>query len=266
MCMTGSPPVADHQVSFDGFHDADRIAADRSTRPYADHSMVMTPPFNTCKETAFSKGRTEESDDRRGTRVDLSRYETHTFSRGRSRLIEVLWLVTEACLVSTPIPGSALRVLALRAFGARIGPGVVIKPRVRVKFPWRLTVGSNSWIGEGVWIDNLADVSVGDNVCISQGAYLCTGSHDWRVSTFNLVTAPITIFDGAWIAAMATIAPGVKVGTGAVLSLGSVAHRDLKPFGIYQGNPACLLKMRDMADEDARRGVSSGDREPLHPS
>ena len=99
--------------------------------------------------------------------------------------------------VSSSIPGSAHRCFLLRAFGAKIGRGVNIKPRVKVKFPWRLIVGNHSWIGEAVWIDNLAEVEIGANCCVSQGAYLCTGSHDWNSRKFTLITKPIRVEDGA---------------------------------------------------------------------
>jgi hypothetical protein len=89
-----------------------------------------------------------------------------------------------------------------------VGTGVVIKPHVRVKFPWKLYIGDHSWIGESVWIDNLAQVTIGSNCCISQGAYLCTGSHRWDRDTFDLVTKPIVIEDQCWVGAMARVAPG----------------------------------------------------------
>jgi putative colanic acid biosynthesis acetyltransferase WcaF len=162
--------------------------------------------------------------------VRLDRFDACKFDRGRSRIVEALWLICGGLFVSSGLPGSLLRVLILRAFGARISSGVVIKPHVRVKFPWRLSIGAHSWIGEDVWIDNLAQVSIGAQCCISQAAYLCTGSHDWSSESFNLVTKPIVIEDGAWICAKTTIGPGVRVGKGAVLALGSIATRDLDPW------------------------------------
>ena len=107
----------------------------------------------------------------------------------------------------------------MRAFGARIGEGVVIKPGVRIKFPWRLAIGRDSWIGEHVWIDNLAAVKIADNVCISQGCYICTGSHDWSSASFDLLTRNVVVERYAWICAMTTLAPGTRVGEGAVLGL-----------------------------------------------
>ncbi len=174
----------------------------------------------------------------------MSDYSAGTFTRGRSALVEALWLLVQALLVSSWLPGSWHRRLVLRMFGAQIGDGVIVKPGVRVKFPWRFTVGNNSWLGEDVWIDNLAPVSVGADCCISQGAYLCTGSHDWSKPGFDLITRPINICDHAWIAAGASIGPGVTVGAGAVLALASVATADLEPWSIYRGNPAAAIRER----------------------
>ncbi len=160
-----------------------------------------------------------------------------SLDRGRAYWVEALWIVIQSVLFSLFLPGSRWRVLLLRLFGAQIGCVVVIKPGVRVKFPWRLAVGDYSWIGEDVWIDNLAQVNIGAHCCISQGAFLCTGSHDWRDPTFSLITQPIQIEDGAWVAAQAIVAPGVNIGMGAVLGLGSVATSNLEGGWIYLGCP-----------------------------
>ena len=168
---------------------------------------------------------------------DLGHYTTN-FDRGRSRWVEATWMLVEALFVRSWIPGSAHRRALLTVFGARLGAGVIIKPGVRVKFPWRLTVGNNAWLGEDVWIDNLAEVKIGDNACLSQSAYLCTGSHDWSSPGFDLIVKPITIEAGGWICARAVVGPGVTVGEGAVLGLGSTATRSLEPWGVYAGVPA----------------------------
>ncbi len=180
----------------------------------------------------------------RARSVLLRKYDNVWFDRGRSKLVEALWLVLDAVLVRSRVPGYAHRRLILRAFGARIGKRVLIKPGVRIKFPWRLAIGDDSWIGEEVWIDNLAPVQIGSNCCISQGVYICTGSHDWGALAFDLIVKPVRIEDGAWIASRSIIGPGVSMGKGAVLSLGSVATSDLAPWGIYQGVPATLVKQR----------------------
>jgi putative colanic acid biosynthesis acetyltransferase WcaF len=152
----------------------------------------------------------------------------------------------EGVLFNSWLPGSAWRVGILRLFGASIGRGVVIKPHVRVKFPWKLKIGDHSWIGESVWIDNLAEVSIGSNCCISQGAYLCTGSHRWDKATFDLETWPIVIEDQCWVGAMAKVAPGVRMEEGAMLAMGSLTTSNLDAWQIFNGAPAAGLKKREI--------------------
>jgi putative colanic acid biosynthesis acetyltransferase WcaF len=135
----------------------------------------------------------------------------------------------------------------LRIFGASVGAGVVIKPRVNIKYPWFLEIGDNVWIGEDVWIDNLASVVIGNNVCISQGAYLLTGNHDYKDKYFGLVTAGITVHDGAWIGARCLVCPGADIAEHVVLTVCSVlSAQHTEPYGIYQGNPARLVKQREI--------------------
>ena len=125
-----------------------------------------------------------------------------------------------------------------------MGEGVVIKPSVNIKFPWKLSIGDHSWIGENVWIDNLAKVSIGNNVCISQGAYLLTGNHNYKKTTFDLITAEIILEDGVWIGAKAIVCPGVTCKTHAILTVASVASKDLDAYTIYRGNPAIKINDR----------------------
>lgn len=174
----------------------------------------------------------------------LDTYDSQSFGRGRRKWIEALWLIAQCLFVSSSIPGSAHRRWILRLFGASIGHEVDIKPRVRVKFPWRLTIGDHSWIGEDVWIDNLVEVKIGSHCCISQGVYLCTGSHDWTKRRFDLIVRAINVGDHSWIAARSIIGPGVTIGEGGVLSLGSVATSNLAPWSIYSGTPAVRIKAR----------------------
>lgn len=134
----------------------------------------------------------------------------------------------------------------LRLFGARIGKGVVIKPHVQVKYPWKLEVGDHAWIGEHVWIDDLDEVTIGAHACISQGALLLSGNHDYSKSSFDLVVKPIRIEDGAWIGAKSVVTQGVTVGSHAVLTVGSVASSDLEAWGIYRGSPAVKVKERSI--------------------
>src|SRR5438105_3223473 len=134
----------------------------------------------------------------------LDAYE-RTLDRGRALPVEVLWIAISTLLVRGPIPGSALRRWVLKAFGAMVGRNVVIKPGVRVKFPWKLEIGDFTWVGEDVWLDNVDWIRIGANVCISQGAYLGSGNHDWAHEHFALRAAPIQIGEGSWICAKAIV-------------------------------------------------------------
>lgn len=163
---------------------------------------------------------------------------------GAPRWRQALWLLLGQPLLASDLPGTPWRKRLLRTFGARIGGGGRIKPRLRVKFPWRLVVGDHCWLGEAVWIDNLAPVSLGDRVCLSQGAYLCTGNHDFRSHGFELKVAPIRIDDDAWIAARAVLAPGTEVGAGSVVGLAAVASGLIEPGVIMTGNPAMVVGRR----------------------
>jgi putative colanic acid biosynthesis acetyltransferase WcaF len=177
--------------------------------------------------------------------VDLSRPDNSELDRGRPLLIEAAWYWLGYPIVrSRSIPWSYLKTMTLRLFGARVGKGVYFKPGVRIKFPWYLTIGDYCWIGENVWIDNLAPVTIGSSVCLSQGAYLCTGNHDWSSFNMRLFRKPITVSDGAWIAAKAVVCPGVTVGSGAVLTAGSVASANVPDWEIHTGNPAAFVKNR----------------------
>jgi putative colanic acid biosynthesis acetyltransferase WcaF len=178
--------------------------------------------------------------------VRLNEFNSNGFDRGASRFKELLWILLSGLIFESWLPGTMWRCMLLRLFGAEIGSGVVIKPRVRIKFPWRLNVGSNTWIGEGVWIDNLANIDVGQNVCISQSAYFCTGSHDWSLQTFDLITMKIQVKDMSWVAAQARIGPGVTVGCGSVVCFGSTLVSDSEPWSIYSGSPAMLIGIRKL--------------------
>jgi putative colanic acid biosynthesis acetyltransferase WcaF len=177
----------------------------------------------------------------------LDNYTLGTYTPGAPYWKQLLWYFGGAPLVESRwLPISAFKVWILRAFGATIGQQVRIKPGVRIKFPWRLTVNDFVWIGEDVWIDNLATVTLESHVCLSQGVYLCTGNHDWNHPNFQLIPAPIYIHEGSWIAAKSMIGPGVTVGRGAVLTIGSVTGRSLEPMTIYLGNPAQPIKQRKL--------------------
>jgi putative colanic acid biosynthesis acetyltransferase WcaF len=177
--------------------------------------------------------------------VDLSRFDNSWYSPGRGFVIRALWFVVNALVLRNHLnPSSSLKVVALRMFGARIGSGVVVKPGVNVKYPWNLEIADHSWVGEDAWLDSLAPIRLGRSVCISQGAYLCTGNHDWTSPGFDLVARPIAIEDASWIAARAVVGPGVTVHEGAVLGAASLASGDLEAWTVYAGVPAVAVRRR----------------------
>ncbi|NJN75340.1 MAG: colanic acid biosynthesis acetyltransferase WcaF [Synechococcaceae cyanobacterium RL_1_2] len=183
--------------------------------------------------------------------MQLNRYNKGNYSIAAKLPVQILWFfVGSGLFKSYWLPMSGLKVAILRLFGAKIGQGVRIKPGVRVKFPWELEIGDHGWIGERVWLDNLAKITIADHVCISQDAYLCTGNHDWSDPQFTLITKEIYLEKGCWIGARATVGPGVTVGAGAILGLGSVTSKSLEPMTIYAGNPAIAVKTRVIKDHD----------------
>ncbi|TXD81379.1 colanic acid biosynthesis acetyltransferase WcaF [Subsaximicrobium wynnwilliamsii] len=128
--------------------------------------------------------------------IDLSKYNNSWYHPG-SKLKLGLWYITNILFFrSSLVPFSSFKGSLLKLFGAKIGNKVVIKPRVNIKYPWFLEIGENTWVGEDVWIDNVAKVTIGKNVCLSQGAMILCGSHDYTKTSFDLMIAPITLEDG----------------------------------------------------------------------
>jgi putative colanic acid biosynthesis acetyltransferase WcaF len=146
--------------------------------------------------------------------LDLSRFERPVIAGNPALFIRAVWYVTNALLFRSSLLGllpSSVKASILRSFGARVGRGLVMKPRVDIKSPWFLEVGDHVWLGERVWIDNHTTVRIGSNVCISQGAYIFTGNHDWSEPTFTFFCKPVTIGDCSWITAFSKLGPGTVV-------------------------------------------------------
>ena len=182
-------------------------------------------------------------------RTDLSQFDNSWFHPGVSGLKWALWHICNACFFQNPLSvWSGGKRFLLRMFGAKIGKSVIIKHRVNIKYPWRLMVGDCSWIGEGVWIENHVQVSIGANCCLSQDALLLTGNHNYKKSTFDLIVREIKLEDGVWIGARAIVSPGVNAGSHSVLAIGSVATQNLEAYTIYQGNPATAIRKREIAE------------------
>ena len=164
-------------------------------------------------------------------KTDLSKYDHSKYSSGGNSIKRLLWYFVNILFFLNPLnPVSSVKILLLRLFGAKIGTGVNIKPSVNIKYPWRLKIGNNVWIGEKVWIDNLADVEIDNNVCISQGAMLLTGSHDYSKIAFDVIVGKITLKNGVWIGAKSIVYPNVTCKSHSILGVNSVAIKDLEPY------------------------------------
>jgi putative colanic acid biosynthesis acetyltransferase WcaF len=160
-----------------------------------------------------------------------------------------IWYFINALFFINPMnPISSLKVFLLRLFGAKIGNGVRIKPGVNIKYPWLLTIGNNVWIGENVWIDNLDNITIANNVCISQGAMLLSGNHNYKKSAFDLIVGEITLEEGVWIGARSVVCGGVTGQSHAILTVNSIAVKDMEAYCIYQGNPATFIRKRDIQE------------------
>ena len=178
--------------------------------------------------------------------VNLSKFH-NAWYKPESKIKITLWYFTNMLIFKTmlPIP-SSIKSKLLKLFGAKIGRNIVIKPNVNIKYPWFLEIGDNCWIGEDVWIDNLAQVTIGNNVCLSQGSYLLTGSHNYKKEAFDLILGEIVLEDGVWIGAKAIVCPSIICENHSVLAVGSIATKNLESYGVYQGNPAVLKRKREI--------------------
>ncbi|MBL0340384.1 MAG: colanic acid biosynthesis acetyltransferase WcaF [Bacteroidetes bacterium] len=178
-------------------------------------------------------------------KTDLSKFNNSWYKNGGSTIKLGLWhLVSALFFINHLSVINGIKVSLLRMFGAKVGTGVVIKQNVRIKYPWLLEIGDHVWIGECCWIENHAQVKIGNNACLSQGAMLLCGNHNYKKSAFDLEIGKITIEDGVWIGAQALVCPGITCKSHSVLSVQSVASKDLEAYTIYRGNPAVKQKDR----------------------
>jgi putative colanic acid biosynthesis acetyltransferase WcaF len=150
------------------------------------------------------------------------------YDKGRNKLWQAAWFATSNLVFQKWWLPVRFRPALLRLFGAQVGRNVFIRHRVRVHWPWKLTIGNDCWIGEDAWLLNLEPIIIGSDVCISQAAFLCTGSHRWNSPTFEFDNAIIIIEDGAWIAARATVLRGVTVSAGAIVAAHALAARNVQ--------------------------------------
>jgi putative colanic acid biosynthesis acetyltransferase WcaF len=167
------------------------------------------------------------------------------FKLGRPRWVFALWYLVKTVFFLSALPWpSALKSRLLRLFGAKVGTHVCWKPRVNVHFPWKLSVGDHTWIGEEVCIINFEPVSIGSHCCVSQRALLCAGSHDYRSFEMAYRNASIEIGDGVWIGANCFVCPGIRIGSEAVATATSTVTRDLPAGYVCSGNPCAPVRRR----------------------
>jgi len=179
------------------------------------------------------------------SRVKLKNFDSNEFDRGAGSLKEVLWYLIKVIFFLSAVPyPNFLKLQLLKLFGASIGKGIVIKPRVNIHFPWKLEIGNDVWIGEEACFLNFEKLSLGSNVCISQRAFLCGGNHDYKDPSMPYRNGPITVQDGVWIGACCFIGPGVTIGYDTVVTAASVVTNNLEPNIIVRGNPAIYVKNR----------------------
>ncbi|MBE8991515.1 hormogonium polysaccharide biosynthesis acetyltransferase HpsU [Nostoc sp. LEGE 12450] len=170
--------------------------------------------------------------------VDLRKYDQSWFDRGRpSWYVLLWWLVQAIAFPLTPQPLNILRCALLRLFGASIGKGVLIRPTARFTYPWKVTIGNYSWIGDNVVLYSLDQIHIGEHCVVSQKSYLCTGTHDFQDPAFGLKTASITINNGAWVAADCFVGPGVQIGANAVIGARSTVLTNMPSGQVCWGSP-----------------------------
>ena len=160
------------------------------------------------------------------------------------------WCVYVFLFRPTPRIAHRWRCFLLRLFGARVGHGVKVDPSCRIWAPWRLHLGDESSISHGVDCYNVAPIQIGNHATVSQRAFLCTASHDPVDQHMRLISASIHIDDQAWICAEAFVSPGVHVGKGSIAAARAVVTRDIAPWQIVAGNPAKVIKHRQLIARD----------------
>lgn len=179
-------------------------------------------------------------------KVNLKSFNNSWFKPGNKLIIAIWYFSNIIFFKSSLVWPQSIKTLILKFFGCSIGKNVIIKNNVNIKYPWLLSLGNNVWIGENVWIDNLAKVTIDNNVCISQGAMLLCGNHNYKKTTFDLIIGEIILEEGSWVGAKSIVCPGVTLKSHSILAVGSVANKDLDAYKIYQGNPSIEVRKREI--------------------
>lgn len=184
--------------------------------------------------------------------LDIQTNRSATNYTAGEQLRRLCWMVGRLPFRLSPRPCFGWRRLVLRCFFAKVGRHVNIYSSAVIYFPWNLTIGDWSAIGEDALIYNLGPVTIGERVTISHRAHLCAGTHDYTQPDLPLLKPPITIGDQAWVCADAFIAPGITVGEGAVVGARAVVTKDVQPWTVVAGNPARFVKKREIKVDQAK--------------
>lgn len=180
----------------------------------------------------------------------LERFQVPAGFRGRSRIyVQLWWLVQSTLFAMSPQVLYGWRRWLLRLFGAKIGAKAIIRPSVKIPYPWKLTIGDHCHIGDEVHLYTYGEIEIGDCVVVSQRSYLCTGYHDHASPGFDLLSKKIVIEPEAWVAADVYVGPGVSIGYGAVIGARSSVFRDIPAGVIAVGSPARVIGERRMRDD-----------------
>ena len=167
--------------------------------------------------------------------------------RGKNAItVQIWWLIQATLFKLSPQFSYGWRRFLLRLFGAKIGKGVIVRPTAKITYPWKISIGNYSWIGDDVTLYSLGEIEIGKNTVISQKCYLCTGSHDYSDTYFSIYEKKITIDDECWLATDVYISPGITIGKGAVVGARSSVFNNLEGGKVYYGTPAKFVKNRNV--------------------
>jgi putative colanic acid biosynthesis acetyltransferase WcaF len=167
----------------------------------------------------------------------------HPYDKGRGVVAQALWVAVSTLIFTQVWCPNRLRCALLRWFGAAVGENVLIKHRVRVQWPWKLSIGNDSWVGTDAELYNLDNIVIGSDVCISQHVFVCTGSHDRKSPTFEFDNAPIVLEDGVWLCARSTVLRGVTIGANSVIAATALVTRDVPPNSIVRPPPPTISEI-----------------------
>jgi len=182
--------------------------------------------------------------------MKLFKYSQITFDKGKNSISIILWWFVQATIFRCSFHNMYLyRACILRLFGCKVGKGVKIRASAKFYYPWKISIGEYSWIGDGAILYSLDNIEIGDNCVISQYAHLCTGSHDVESESFKLITKPIIVKDAVWIATDVFVGQGVTLREGSVIGARSSIYKDTEAWIIYLGNPAIPVSKRDITRE-----------------